>query len=87
MLPASGLRQELAAYNRDALAWFEQHIRVGIAQGEIAPGTDPAPTAVLLLGAMRGVMLQWLVDDAIALDAVRDRLLQVAVQLLRAPQR
>ncbi|MDO9284224.1 MAG: TetR family transcriptional regulator [Aquabacterium sp.] len=83
MEPTSELRDEVAAYNRDALAWFEQHIRIGIEQGEIAADTDPAVSAVILLGAMRGVMLQWLVDDRIKLVAVRDRLLQIAEQVLR----
>jgi AcrR family transcriptional regulator len=86
--PASaggGLRAEVARYNRSAMAWFEQHIRTGIAQGEIAADTDPALTAVILLGAMRGVMLQWLVDDRIRLAAVRDRLLQIVEQVLRCP--
>ena len=78
-----GLRAELAAYNRSALAWFEQHIRSGIAQGQIAAGTDPALTAVILLGAMRGVMQQWLVDGQIKLPAARDRLLQWVAQVLR----
>ncbi len=79
----TGLRAELAAYNRSALAWFEQHIRSGIAQGQIAAGTDPALTAVILLGAMRGVMQQWLVDGQIKLPAARDRLLQWVAQVLR----
>lgn len=83
MAPASVLRQEVAAYNRSALDWFEQHIAIGIAQGDIAPDTDAAVTAVILLGAMRGVMLQWLVDDRIELPAVRDRLLVIARQVLR----
>ena len=85
MEPDSQLRQELAGYNRSALEWFEHHIRTGIAQGEIAPGTDPATTAVVLLGAMRGAMMQWLVDDRIKLNAVRDRLLQITQALLRHP--
>ena len=80
---AAGLRADVAAYNRSALAWFEQHIRSGMAQGEIAAGTDPALTAVILLGAMRGVMQQWLVDEQIKLPAVRDRLLQIVAQVLR----
>lgn len=83
MEPGTDLRAEVAAYNRSALAWFEQHIRSGIERGEIAPDNDPAITAVILLGAMRGVMLQWLVDDRIKLAAVRDRLLQIAEQVLR----
>lgn len=79
------LRPVVAAYNRTALAWFEQHIATGIAQGEIAPHNDPGITAVILLGAMRGVMLQWLVDPKLPLVAVRDRLLQVVGQVLRPP--
>ena len=39
-------------------------------------------TAVILLGAMRGAMLQWLLDDRIKLLAVRDRLLQITAQVL-----
>ena len=83
MEPGTDLRAEVAAYNRSALAWFEQHIRTGIERGQIAADNDPAITAVILLGAMRGVMLQWLVDDRIKLAAVRDRLLQIAEQVLR----
>ena len=82
MQPGPGLRDEVAAYNRSALAWFEQHIRVGMQRGDIAPATDPATTAVILLAAMRGVMLQWLVDDRIKLGAVRDRLLQITETVL-----
>ena len=79
----TGLRANVVAYNRSALAWFEQHIRSGMAQGEIAADTDPALTAVILLGAMRGVMQQWLVDEQIKLPAVRDRLLQIVARVLR----
>ena len=77
------LRPVVAAYNRSALAWFEQHIATGIAQGEIAPDNDPAVTAVILLGAMRGVMLQWLVDPKLPVNAVRDRLLVLVQRVLQ----
>jgi len=78
------LRPVVSAYNRSALAWFEQHIATGIANGEIAPDNDPAVTAVILLGAMRGVMLQWLVDPKLPVNAVRDRLLLVVERVLHA---
>jgi AcrR family transcriptional regulator len=81
------LRPVVAAYNRTALAWFEQHIATGIARGEIAPHNDPGITAVILLGAMRGVMLQWLVDPAVPVTRVRDRLLQVVQQVLQVADR
>ena len=82
--PADGHTMPVvAAYNRSALAWFGQPIAIGIARGEIAPHNDPATTTVILQGAMRGVMLQWLVDPRLPLAAVRDRLLQLAAQALR----
>ncbi|HEY6355319.1 MAG TPA: TetR/AcrR family transcriptional regulator [Burkholderiaceae bacterium] len=80
---SSALRREIVDYNRKALAWFERHIANGVQRGEIAPGNDPAVTAVILLSAMRGAMLQWLLDDRIKLLAVRDRLLQIVDQVLR----
>jgi len=82
---SSALRKEIIGYNRKALAWFERHITIGIQRGEIAPETDAAVTAVILLGAMRGAMQQWLLDDRIKLPAVRDRLLQIVERVLRAP--
>ena len=75
--------QLVAAYHRSAQAWFGQPIATGIAGGEIAPHNDPTTTAVILLGTMRGVMLQWLVDPRLPLAAVRDRLLQRVAQALR----
>ncbi|MBI5258065.1 MAG: TetR/AcrR family transcriptional regulator [Burkholderiales bacterium] len=83
MEPNEALRKELAAYNRKAAAWFEQHLRAAITQGEVAADIDPAATAVILLGVMRGVMHQWLVDDRIRIGAVRDQLLRVVQQALR----
>ena len=86
MPPAAGLREEMAAYNRAALAWFEQHIHIGMERGNTAPctdtDTDPTSTAVVLLGAMRGVMQQRL-DNRITLAAVRARLLHTTEQVLR----
>jgi AcrR family transcriptional regulator len=82
-MASSALRADIADYNRAALAYFEKHIRYGIEQGDITPGTDPATTAVILLGAMRGAMMQWLIDDRISLPKVRDRLLEVADRVLK----
>jgi AcrR family transcriptional regulator len=87
METGTDLRAEVVAYNRSALAWFEQHIRSGIERGQIAADNEPAVTAVILLGAMRGVLQQWLVDDRIPLTTVRDRLLQITERVLRPPAR
>jgi AcrR family transcriptional regulator len=83
-MASSALRSDIAEYNRAALDYFEKHIRYGVAHGEIAADTDPATSAVILLGAMRGAMMQWLVDERISLPKVRDRLLAVADVVLGA---
>jgi AcrR family transcriptional regulator len=82
-MASSALRADIADYNRAALAYFENHIRYGIQTGEIASGTDPAATSVILLGAMRGAMMQWLIDERISLPKVRDRLLEMADRVLK----
>jgi AcrR family transcriptional regulator len=85
-MEGSELRQNVMAYNRSALSFFEQHIRMGIESGEIPRDADPKITAVILLGAMRGVMLQWLSDNDIDLHGVRDRLLAIVDQVLTRRQ-
>jgi len=80
-----GLRQEMTAYNRIAVEAFARDIRDAIAAGEVRADVDPRGTAVLVLGAMRGAMQQWLVDESIDLVAVRDLLLAAIDRLLVPP--
>lgn len=81
-MEGSELRENVMAYNRSARSYFEQHIQIGIDNGEIAADADPTTSAVILLGAMRGVMLQWLSDNEIDLIKVRDRMLAIVDQVL-----
>lgn len=81
-MEGSELRENVMAYNRSALSFFEHHIRIGIESGEIAADADPKTTAVILLGALRGVMLQWLSDNEIDLMRVRDRMLAIVDRML-----
>lgn len=83
-MEGAGLKKDMAAYNRAALRFFETHIRAGVAAGEIRAGADPHADAVLLLGALRGVMMQSLLDDALRLNRVRDRLLAIVDAALAA---
>lgn len=76
-MDASELRRDMVAYNRTAVAWYENNIRIGIKRGEICNDLEPHSLAVLLLGAMRGAMMQWLLDPKIDLLQVRDRLLVI----------
>lgn len=79
---ASVLRDDFAAYNRSARAFFETHIAAGIEAGEIPADADPVTTAAILLGSFRGVMLQALIDKEIDLLRVRDRLLFIVERTL-----
>ena len=81
-MEGAGLKRDMAAYNRAALTFFETHIRTGMERGEIRADADPASDAVLILGALRGVMLQWLLDDGIVLARLRDRLLAIVERAL-----
>lgn len=81
-MEGSELRENVMAYNRAALSFFEQHIRIGIDSGEIPADVDPKTTAIILLGALRGVMLQWLSDNEIDLHKVRDRMLKIVDRTL-----
>ena len=59
-----------------------EDLAAGLADGTVAPDVDPADTAVAVVGQLRGIALQRLVDPA-AVDA--DRLARVvAVQWRRA---
>ena len=83
-MEGAGLKKDMAAYNRAALKFFETHIRTGIENGEIRADADPATDAVLILGALRGVMLQWFLDDGTSLARLRDRLLAIVDRALAA---
>lgn len=56
----SDTAEVLGEYNAQVVDYLSGHIRHGIEQGEIRSQTDPAAGAALVLGAMRGVMLQYL---------------------------
>ena len=81
-MEGSEFKQDMAACNRAALAFFETQIRIGIERCEIRADTDPATTSVLILGALRGVLLQSLLDNSIDLPGVRDRLLAIVDRAL-----
>lgn len=78
------IRADIATYNRSAQAFVANHIAIGIEAGEIAPSVSPTASAILLLGTMRGVLLQWLVDERIDLQPVQERLLAIVDRILTA---
>lgn len=81
----SELRVVIAAYLRSALQSMELQIRSGIQSGEIRDDIDPPTTAAMLIGAMRGILHQWLILDEINLEKARDMMLLVIDLTLVAP--
>ncbi|MGQ7819291.1 TetR/AcrR family transcriptional regulator [Metapseudomonas furukawaii] len=81
----SDTREILAEYNRTVQAHLAEQVRHGIANGDIRPGVEPLATATLLLAALRGAMLQYLLAPGIAdLAAVQREMLDLVAAGLSA---
>lgn len=78
----SQLNPYIGEYIRSSISRLEQHIRDGIALGEIRADIDPTTAATLLLGALRGVLHQRLVLGDLDLDKVRDLAIQMVDRTL-----
>lgn len=76
---------KIAELNQTSLACFEQQLRIGIAQGEVCPDIDPARQAVPILGSLRRIIAQALLDESqVGLLGVRDEMLQALRRALAA---
>src|SRR5262249_24751663 len=63
----------VARLNAEMTGRLADQIRAAQASGDIRAGLDATAEAVAIMGAMRGIMGQWLIDpDSIDLDALRD---------------
>jgi hypothetical protein len=58
----SKLADVAAKVNADTVAKFEGAFRNGIEHGEINPMIDPHRTAIMLIGTVRGIIMQWLLN-------------------------
>lgn len=73
--------ESLARYNQSVIDFLALHFRAAIAAGEMRKGVDPATCAAIVLGALRGVMLQSLLKNStVDLLAVRKELSTMIVQ-------
>ncbi|MNE88150.1 hypothetical protein D3C80_1854230 [compost metagenome] len=57
-------------------------MKIGIVNGEIPADTDPLTAATLLIGTMRGMMLQLLLDPTTAAPAVLHKHLRRLIKTL-----
>ncbi|MBT2550254.1 TetR/AcrR family transcriptional regulator [Arthrobacter sp. ISL-65] len=76
----------VAEYNREMFAWLEDNLRVGIARGEVRGDIDPALGAEFVVGAMRGLALQRLLQGQVAdIRGIRDQVVQLVEHTFAAP--
>jgi AcrR family transcriptional regulator len=73
--PVPALRPFFVEYTEKMRTDLEQAIAEGIDAGEIRPDVDPADEAVVIVGVLRGVAMQWLMDPAcVDTEAVSTRI-------------
>jgi len=60
--PVPEIRDTFALADREFRNFLERHIADGIEAGDIRPDIDRAAQSGMIVGALRGITLQWLVD-------------------------
>lgn len=81
------LHEEIRESNRRNLDHMEAHVRIAIERGEIDASVDPKAVAVMLMGQLRGVLAQKILDpERVDLDALADTVVATLKQGL-APKR
>jgi len=58
------LLDEVGRNNRETIASITAHVRMGIERGEIRPDVDAEALALIVIGALRGIVSQRLIDPA-----------------------
>jgi AcrR family transcriptional regulator len=83
--PVPEIRETFATANREFRAFVERRIKDGIEAGEIRSDIELAAQAGMIVGALRGITLQWLVDpNGLDLRATSRELRQTLERSLRA---
>ena len=73
--------ENLALYNQSVIDFLGQHFRAGIANGDIRSDIEPSSGAIVIVGALRGVMMKKLLkNSSVNLDAVKRQLLSMMIR-------
>lgn len=65
------IRSAMVAADREFRDELARHIERGVSSGEFADSVDPSGFATVLIGALRGIALQSMLDEGVNLDACR----------------
>lgn len=79
------LRDLVVDYNRRHIDYLKKHLAIAQEQGQAASDIDGDSLAVIIMGTLRGVVLQSLSDRKIDLQKAKHQLLEIVLNLLDVP--
>ena len=79
------VRPAMVDADRAFRASIARSIERGVASGELAPDVDPTGLATVIVGMLRGVTFQAMIDGQVDLDACRQEIEHLLVARLRHP--
>lgn len=83
IMAETDIKEQVVAFNRATIHELERNLRLALERGDIGTGLDPKTYAILIIGLLRGISLQWMIDpeevsaemlQANIVDAVRNLL-------------
>lgn len=78
------IRSQIAQLNTNARNFLAEHIQRGVDQGAFSKETNPQAAAALIIGALRGVVMQYLMDpQEFDIERMRDVIRQSVLSGLR----
>lgn len=80
------LRDLVVQYNRKHIDYLKKHLAIAREQDQVSVDIDGESLAVIIMGTLRGVVLQSLSDQDIDLQKAKHRLLEIVFSLLGVPQ-
>lgn len=78
------LLEDMRAFTATSRKFFANQIRFGIERGEIRDDVDPEAQAVMILGMLRGVAAQALLDDKVQKSKLRAEIVATIRRMLQA---
>jgi AcrR family transcriptional regulator len=85
--PSEDVRPRMMSADREFREEIEKRIQLAEAAGEVAGSVDPHGLATVIIAMLRGVALQYLLDDQVDLDAARNEIEQLLAARLQKEQR
>ena len=85
--PSEDVRPRMMSADREFRKEVEKRIQLAKTAGEVAGSVDPRGLATVIIAMLRGVALQYLLDDQVDLDAVRKEIEQLLAARLQKEQR